>query len=65
MNNKIKWQWIKQSNQRQKLLDWIRKCYSTIHYPQDANLKFNNTSKLKIKRMEKGILCKQQLWKNY
>lgn len=60
MNNNIKWEWIKQCNQKAELLDWIRKHDSAICCPQDANLRFNNTNRLKIRRMEKDIACKEQ-----
>lgn len=43
---------------RQKLLDWIRKHDSSICCLQNANFGFNNTNRLKIKRMEKDIPCK-------
>lgn len=44
---------------RQKLSEWIIKQGPTICCLQEAYFKFKDINKLKIKRMELNILCKQ------
>lgn len=48
INKNIKWEWFKQSDQKQRMLDWILKhIHKTICYLEQGQFRFKNTNNWK------------------